>query len=132
MSEVAEDVTVDKLVRVYMKMRAAVQDLDAKIEAIKEQQQAVKNAIKDQMRSTGAKSMKTDHGTVSLVEKTRFYTNDWESFKKFVIEHDAVDLLEKRIAQTNIKVFLEENPTLVPPGLNSESEFDISVRKPSK
>lgn len=132
MSEVEEDVTVDRLVRMYMKMRAAIQGLDAQIEAIKEQQQAVKNAIKDQMRSTGAKSMKTDHGTVSLVEKTRFYTNDWESFKKFVIEHDAVDLLEKRIAQTNIKVFLEENPTLVPPGLNSESEFDISVRKPSK
>jgi phage tail tape-measure protein len=132
MSEVVEEVTVDKLVRMYMKMRAAVQQLDAQIEGIKEQQQQVKNAIKDQMRSTGAKSMKTDHGTVSLVEKTRFYTNDWDSFKKFVIDNDAIDLLEKRIAQTNMKVFLEENPTMVPPGLNSESEFDISVRKPSK
>jgi hypothetical protein len=25
--------------------------------------------------------------------------------------------------------FLEENPGLVPPGLNSFSEFDVSVRK---
>lgn len=132
MSDTTEDVTVDKLVRMYMKMRAAIQGLDAQIEAIKEQQQEVKNAIKDQMRTTGVKSMKTDHGTVSLVEKTRFYTNDWDSFKKFVVEHDVVDLLEKRIAQTNMRVFLDENPTLVPPGLNSESEFDISVRKPTK
>jgi len=27
--------------------------------------------------------------------------------------------------------FLEENPGVVPPGLNSTSEYDISVRKPT-
>jgi hypothetical protein len=126
------EMPVDRLVRIYMKMRAAVQDLDAQIEQIKAQQQEVKNEIKDRMRALGTKSMKTDFGTVSLMEKTRYYTNDWDSFKKFVIENDAVDLLEKRISQTNIKLFLEENPSLVPPGLNSDTDFDISVRKPTK
>lgn len=126
-----DQVPVDKLVRIYMKMRAAVQDLDAQIEAIKEQQQSVKNEIKDRMRDTGVKSLRTDHGTVSLMEKTRYYTNDWDSFKKFMVEQDALDLLEKRISQTNMKLFLEENPGAVPPGLNSDTEFDISVRKPS-
>jgi hypothetical protein len=127
-----EELPLDRLVRVYMKMRSALQDLDAQIEAIKEQQQEVKNEIKDRMRALGTKSVKTDFGTVSLTEKTRFYTQDWDSFKQFVIQHDAVDLLEKRIAQTNMRTFLEENPTLVPPGLNSDTEFDVSVRKPSK
>jgi hypothetical protein len=47
------------------------------------------------------------------------------------MEHDALDLFEKRIAQLNMKQFLEENPGVVPPGLNSNSEYDISVRKPS-
>ena len=126
-----DQVPVDKLVRIYMKMRAAMQDLDAQIEAIKEQQQSVKNEIKDRMRDTGVKSLRTDHGTVSLMEKTRFYTTDWDSFKKFMVEQDALDLLEKRISQTNMKLFLEENPGAVPPGLNSDTEFDISVRKPS-
>jgi len=83
------------------------------------------------MRDTGVKSLRTDHGTVSLMEKTRFYTTDWDSFKKFMVEQDALDLLEKRISQTNMKLFLEENPGAVPPGLNSDTEFDISVRKPS-
>jgi hypothetical protein len=83
------------------------------------------------MRGTGVKSLRTDHGTVSLMEKTRYYTNDWDSFKKFMVEHDALDLLEKRIAQSNMKLFLEENPGAIPPGLNSDTEFDISVRKPS-
>jgi hypothetical protein len=126
-----DELPVDRLVRIYMKMRSAIQDLDAQIEAIKEQQQSVKNEIKDRMRGTGVKSLRTDHGTVSLMEKTRYYTNDWDSFKKFMVEHDALDLLEKRIAQANMKLFLEENPGSIPPGLNSDTEFDISVRKPS-
>lgn len=127
-----EGLPMDRLVRIYMKMRAALQELDAQIEAIKEQQQEVKNEIKDRMRALGTKSLKTDFGTVSLMEKTRYYTQDWDSFKRFVIEQDAVDLLEKRISQTNMRTFLEENPALVPPGLNSDTEFDVSVRKPTK
>ena len=125
-----ETIPMDKLVRMYTKMRTAIQDLDKQIENIKEQQQEVKNAMKDQMMALGTKSVRTDFGTITLKEKTRYYTQDWDSFKKFVIEHDAVDLLEKRIAQTNMQTFLEENPDLHPPGLSSTSEFDISVTKP--
>lgn len=127
-----EEPALDRLVRIYMKMRAAITELDAQIEQIKAQQQEVTNEIKDRMRSMGTKSLKTDFGTVSLAEKTRYYTHDWDSFKRFIVENDAVDLLEKRISQLNMRTFLEENPALVPPGLNSDTEFTISVRKPSK
>ena len=127
-----DKVPIDKLVRIYMKMRAQLSELDAQVEKIKAQQAEVKNAIKDTLRDNNLSSAKTDYGTVSLVQKTRYYTNDWESFKTFVIENDAIDLLEKRIAQTNMRTFLEDNPKLHPPGLNSETEFDVSIRKPSK
>ena len=133
--ETNEPMPLDKLTRIYIKMRAKLQDIekeyDTKIEELKAQQQEVKNAMKDMMLASGIKSSRTDYGTISLVQKTRYYTQDWDSFKKFVVEHDVVDLLEKRIAQTNMSKFLEENPTLVPPGLNSNTEFDISVRKPA-
>lgn len=125
-----ETIPMDKLARMYMKMRNAIQDLDKQIENIKEQQQEVKNAMKDQMLAIGTKSVRTTSGTITIKEKSRFYTQDWDSFKKFIIEHDAVDLLEKRIAQSNMQTFLEENPNLHPPGLNSMSEFDVSVTKP--
>lgn len=131
-----DPIPLDKLTRIYMKMRVAIQtverEYDTKIEALKAQQQEIKNAIKDQMLALGTKSVRTDFGTVSLTEKSRFYTQDWDSFKRFVIEQDAVDLLEKRIHQTNMAKFLEENPSLMPPGLNSDTEFDVSVRKPTK
>jgi hypothetical protein len=87
--------------------------------------------MKDMMKAMGVTSVRTEQGTVVLSVSTRYSTQDWDSFKKFVVEHDAVDLLEKRIAQGNMNQFLEENPGLVPPGLNSTSEYDISVRKPT-
>ena len=135
--EVVEEVVpLDKLTRIYLKMRAKIQEVeqeyDTKIEALKAQQQEVKNAMKDQLLKLGGKSFRTEYGTIMLNQKTRYYTQDWDSFKKFVVEHDVVDLLEKRIAQTNMARFLEENPSLVPPGLNSDSEYDVSVRKSTK
>ena len=129
-------VPLDKLARIYLKMRAAIQEVqkeyDEKIAALKEQQDTVKFAIKERMLSLGTTSARTDSGTVILSKKTRYSTNDWSSFKEFIVQNDALDLLEKRIAQKNMETFLTENPGLVPPGLNSDSEFDISVRKPSR
>jgi len=129
-------VPMDKLAKVYRKMAARIQELtqayENEVEEIKRQQDAVKIALKDQMLVLGVSSVRTDQGTVVLSTKTRYNTQDWDSFKNFVLQHEAVDLLEKRIAQTNMATFLEENPGLVPPGLNSVSEYAISVRKPTK
>lgn len=129
------DVPMDKLARVYRKMQTRIQELTAayetEVEALKAQQETIKNALKDRMLTLGVKSVNTEEGTVILGTKTRYQTQDWDSFKQFIIEHDAVDLLEKRIAQTNMATFLKENPSVFPPGLNSHTEYNISVRKPS-
>ena len=136
--EAPTDVTVpmDKLAKVYRRMQSRVQELttqyESEIEDIKRQQDVVKIALKDQMLKLGVSSVRTDQGTVVLSTKTRYNTQDWDSFKEFIKEHDALDLLEKRIAQTNMSTFLSENPSLVPAGLNSTTEYAISVRKPTK
>jgi hypothetical protein len=88
--------------------------------------------MKDQMKSMGVKSVQTSFGTVAMVTKTRYNTQYCDSFKKFILEHEVVDLLEKRIAQTNMARYLEENPGSLPPGLNSVTEFEIRVTKPTK
>ncbi len=130
-----ELVPMDKLAKIYRKIRTEIETLtkvyDTQVEQLKLQQDALKSAMKDQMQALGVTSVKTEQGTVVMSVKTRFTTNDWDSFKKFVAEQDALDLFERRINQTNMKVFLEENPGVVPPGLNSNSEYDISVRKPT-
>lgn len=130
-----EDIPLDTLARIYRKIRGQISELtqeyDTKVAGLKEQQDEIKNAIKDRMKSMGVSSVRTTHGTIVLSIKTRYNTQDWDSFKQFVIEHQVVDLLERRIAQSNMAQFLAENPGLVPPGLNAFSEYDVSVRKPN-
>jgi hypothetical protein len=130
-----EVVPLDKLAKVYRKIKSQIdtltQEYDTQVEALKAQQDQIKFAMKDTMKTLGVSTVRTEFGTVSLVTKTRYSTQDWDSFKKFILEHEVVDLLEKRIAQTNMANFLEENPGVLPPGLNAMTEYDISVRKPT-
>lgn len=132
MTDVEEGVTLDRLVKIHSKIKARIEALDAEVAALEEQRTEVRLAIKDLMKAQGLKTVNTTSGTVSLVTKTRYNTQDWDSFKTFVIEHQVVDLLEKRIAQTNMATFLEENPGVVPPGLNSVTEYDVRVTKARK
>jgi len=129
-------IPLDKLAKVYRKIKMQIdtltQEYDTKVETLKAQQEEIKFAMKDLMRAMGSTSVRTESGTVTLMTKTRYETQDWDSFKKFIIEHEVVDLLEKRIAQGNMGKFLEENPGLVPPGMNSRTEFEIRVTKPTK
>lgn len=129
-------IPLDKLVKIYRKIKMEIdtltQEYDTKVETLKAQQDEIKFAIKDQMKALGVTSVKSPFGTVSMRTSTTYTTNDWASFKEFVLEHGAVDLLFKRIAQANMAQFLEENPGVVPPGLNSVTEFNIVVTKPTK
>ena len=124
-----EAIPLDKLVAIHTKIKAKQAQLDKALADLEEQREEVRLAIKDQMKALGLTSVKTSSGTVSLMKSTRYNTQDWDSFKAFVLEHQVVDLLEKRIAQSNMATFLEENPGVVPPGLNSHTEFEIRVTK---
>jgi hypothetical protein len=128
-----EVVPIDLLVKIHTKIKSRIDALtkeyDTAVEQLKAQQDEVRFAIKDKMKALGLKSVNTSYGTVSLSTKTRYNTQDWDSFKKFILDHQVVDLLEKRIAQSNMATFLEENPGVVPPGLNSHTEFEIRVTK---
>jgi len=135
-AEEIASVPMDKLAKVYRKMATKIQQLtreyETQVEAIKAQQDVVKIALKDQMLKLGVKSVRTDQGTVVLSTVTNYNTQDWDSFKEFMKQYDELDLVQQRISQLNMKRFLEENPGVVPPGLNSMTEYGISVRKPTK
>lgn len=129
-------IPLDKLVKIYRKIKTEIdtmtKEYDTKLEELKAAQDEIKFEIKDQMKAMGLTSVKSPFGTVSMRQSTRYNTSDWASFKDFILEHGAVELLEKRIAQANMAQFLEENPGVLPPGLNSHSEFNIVITKPTK
>lgn len=124
---------VDKLVKIYIKIRDARDQLRRELEEkeadLNEQLSLIEQEILEVCKKTGADSIKTKHGTAMRNVKSRFWTNDWEKFYEFLQEHKAPDLLEKRIHQSNMKQFLEENPDLHPAGLNVDRTYAITVRR---
>lgn len=129
------EVPLDKLAAVYIKIRNQIASLtkkyDDEVEELKKQQDEIAAAMKDTLKALNVRSVNTAGGTVVLLEKTRYYPSDWAEFKQFIKDNDALDLMEKRIAQTNMAKFLKENPDRFPPGLQSETELTVSVRKPT-
>jgi hypothetical protein len=80
----------------------------------------------------GADSIKTGAGTIMRKLNERFVCNDWDNFSKFVLEHQAVALLEKRIHQGNFRTFMADHDgDGLPPGVNVMREYGVTVRKPS-
>jgi len=127
------DVTADKLVRAYIKMRDHRSQLKSQYEEadaeIKEQMDMVEAQLLEMCKSTGADSLRTKYGTASRGVQTRYWTGDWEAMHKFIMEHNAPDLLERRIAQSQMKEFLKTNPDVMPIGLNVDNRYTVTVRR---
>lgn len=125
--------SVEQLVDVYIKIRdakeAAKREWEVRNTELEEQMDLISSQILEICKETGADSIRTKFGTASRTVKSRYWTNNWEEFYKFMMTHEAPDLLEKRIHQTNMKQFLEENPEVLPAGLNVDSQYTITVRR---
>lgn len=126
-------VPLETLTDTYIKMRDARGRLldeykkqDAQIEV---DMRTIEQEMLEICKAFDADSIKTKAGTVVRSVKSRYWTNDWDSMHRFIAEHHAFGLLEKRLHQTHMKQFLEENPDVHPAGLNVEREFTVVVRR---
>ena len=124
-----EKLNAAQLVRVYTKIRDRRRELEAQVEALKEQQDTIAAHMLDICKDQDASTIRTEFGTISRRTKKHFWTSDWESFYKFVKQHDAFSLLQQRINDGNMKEFLESNPEMVPPGLNADIQQTVVVTK---
>ena len=131
--ETKDAVPVEKLVKVYLKMNTKLSEIkaayDTEEKALKEKMAKIKGALLEHCKEHSVESVRTAEGLFYRNVTTRYWTNDWESMGKFVVEHNVPELLEKRLHQGNTKEFLESHPDLLPPGLNVDSEYTITVRR---
>lgn len=123
------DVSVDKLVKAYIKIRDARTELNKQIDELEEKQDVIQAKLLEICKETGTESLRTEFGTVTKRVAKRYWTSDWDSFYKFMKENDAMQLLEQRVSKTNMEQFLEENPDLHPPGLNVDANYAVTVRR---
>jgi hypothetical protein len=128
-----EDISVDRLVTAYIKMRdkrsAILREYEEQDEAIKAQMDMVESKLLELCKSIGVDNLKTKHGTVIRSVKTRYWTSDWNSMHKFIMEQNMPELLEKRLSQSTMKQLLDENPDMMPPGVNVDSRYAITIRR---
>ena len=131
-----EPILVDKLVAAYRKLRAAIAEEEeaheARVAALKEKIELISAELLKFCNEQNLDSVKTPEGTVSRRVQTRYWTTDWEQMYKFISEHDAHFVLEKRIHGGNMKQFMEENPDVLPIGLQIDNKYVIQVRKPTE
>jgi|TARA_R110000744_G_scaffold235279_1_gene352972 hypothetical protein len=126
-------IPADKLTKAYIKIRAERAALSAEFKErdgeLVRQQTKLKNALLDYCENHNVESVRTSEGLFFRTSKVKYWTSDWERMYEFILEHDVPELLDKRLNQTNLKQFLEENPDVLPKGLNVDNEYVISVRK---
>lgn len=128
------NVDVEQLVTAYLALRSEreriLREFELQDNALKADMSQLEAAMLQVCNDVNANSIKTQHGTVMRKLSERFYCTDWDNFSKFVLEQEAVGLLEKRIHQSNFRQFMEEHEKDgLPPGVNVMREFGITVRK---
>lgn len=128
------EVNTDALVEAYLAIRTErekilreYEDMDSEL---KKQLTALEQELLGVCNTVNADSMRTKHGTIIRKLNERFFCSDYDSFKEFVMENRAVDLLERRIHQGNFRQFMAEHASDgLPPGVNVLREYGVSVRK---
>jgi hypothetical protein len=122
-----------KLVQAYINIRDAKstkqKELEEEINRLDEQMALIEQELLEICKATGQDGGKTQFGSFTRSVKTRYWTSDWDSMYRFIKEHDAPELLERRVSQTTFKEFLQSNPDKLPQGMNVESKYAIMVRR---
>ena len=121
------------LVKWYIDLRQHKSDLKRSIEPqlaqVDEQMELIEKEFSKRIVESGTKSMKTDQGTVSRVQKTKYLLTDGYAFRQWLIANPEVGAgLISGISQGEVKAFLEDGGEL-PDGLTVDNFFDISVRR---
>lgn len=131
--EKAKGVSVDKLTKAFIKIRdkrsTMKREFDAKDQELREKQDKIKVALLDYCKSQNVESVRTEEGMFYRTVRKRYWTSDWASMHKFILARELPEFFEKRLNQGVVADYLEEHPDDLPPGLNVDAEYQITVRK---
>jgi hypothetical protein len=129
-------VDTEEVVKAYLAIRNERDRLRNEYEAadkkLVEDLKKLESVLLDLCNTVNANSIKTSLGTVIRKLNERYFCSDWDNFKQYVLENEAIELLERRISQGSFKQHLEEREgDGLPPGVNVMREYGVTVRKAS-
>lgn len=123
---------MDELVRTYIQVREKKSQLKAAYEEKASELTALQDKIEAllliKFGELGVESIKTDEGTAYTSVQTRASVADWDTFWAFVKEHEAYDMVERRVSKAAVEQYKSANDDL-PPGLNWSETRVVNFRR---
>ena len=131
------DLKLEELVQTYLTIRSEREKIAREYEArdadLQNELSAIEQVMLNACNDIQAESIKTGSGTIIKSLKEKYVCGDWGNFKEFVMENQAIELLEQRIHQSNFKEFVNNRKEEgLPPGISTFREVTITVKRPTK
>ena len=101
---------LDNIVKTYLAIRderdKLAREHEAKDKELANDLAELEQVLLNSCNEINADSIKTEVGTIIKSTRESFVCGDWDNFKQFVKDNDAIELLQQRIHQSNFKEFL--------------------------
>jgi len=125
------DTTTERLIKAYIKLRDAIEEKEREKGKLKEMQEKISVELLARCEEAGGNISIPNVGRVSRRVSKRYWTSNWPALYKIIKERDAFNLLHQRITNSAMEQFLEDNPDIMPEGLNLDSEQTVVVTRAS-
>jgi hypothetical protein len=124
--------TVDGIIEQYVQLRDRLKQADdehkKKTKFAKDHLEKLEGLLMERLNDLGGESIKTPHGTVYRSTKRSATIADGDAFRKFVVEHEAFDIVDWRANANAVDDFIKSQAT-TPPGVNFTTTHRVGVRR---
>ena len=131
-----ESPKLDEMVKAYIAIRTARENLyrqyKTKDNEFSSELTQLEQVMIDECNALNVESVRTNNGTITKTVKEQFACNNWDEFKQYVLEHGAIELLQRRIHDGNFTEHMANHEGEgLPPGISSVRAFSVVIRKPT-
>ena len=127
----AQPMKLDDLVKTYISVRTKKSQLkkqyDQQVARYDELQEKIEALLLIKFKELGVESIRTEQGTAYTQVRTSASVADWDTFFGFVKEHDAFDMIERRVSKAAVEQYRATAGDL-PPGLNWSETRVVNFR----
>jgi hypothetical protein len=122
----------DDMVELHIKIRDRLEACDKahkeKTKPVRELKEQIEGKMLQRLMDIGVDSAKTKHGTVYRSTKRSASIADPGTFRSFIQEHEAYDLVDWKANAPAVADYIEEHQA-PPPGINFSTTFTVGVRR---
>lgn len=126
-------IDVDELVKDYLTLRMAREDLKDKYERedreLRNAQEAIERELHKYIKQTNVKSFNTTSGTVFIQPQTSARVEDRSALLNHVRETEAWELLGISANKAEVAKYLADNDGKLPPGVSFTQRLNVQVRR---